>query len=73
MKIKLLFIISSMFGAGAEKTLVELLNSLEPERYSITLLLINYKGVNIQFLPKHIKIKSVYRQHTNRYLTSTPP
>ena len=57
MKIKLLFIINSMHGGGAEKTLVELLTYLSPDKYSTTVLLICHSGVNLQLLPKHVKNK----------------
>lgn len=58
-KNKLLFIIGSLAGGGAEKTLIEILNVLPENKYNITLLLLKREGVNLSDVPKHIKICSI--------------
>lgn len=59
MKKKLLFVIDSLSIGGAEKSLVSLLNLIEPSKYEIDLLLFK-RGEDLErYLPKHINILPV--------------
>lgn len=59
MKKKLLFVIDSLSIGGAEKSLVSLLNLIEPSKYEIDLLLFK-RGEDLErYLPKHITILPV--------------
>lgn len=53
-KIKILFLINSLRGGGAEKVLVNLANGLNPDKYDITVMSLFGEGVNKQFLHNNI-------------------
>ncbi|MGY3859822.1 glycosyltransferase [Aeromonas intestinalis] len=57
MKKKVLFVMKTLEGGGAEKVLVNILNHLDEAKYEITLLLLKYEGVYLSSLPSHIKVK----------------
>lgn len=52
---KILFIIDSLTGGGAEKVLVNLVNNMDTEKYDITVETMFFDGVNAQFLKPEIK------------------
>ena len=54
---KVLFVMKTLEGGGAEKVLVNILNHLDEAKYEITLLLLKYEGVYLSSLPSHIKVK----------------
>lgn len=56
MKRKILFVIDSLICAGAEKSLVSLLNQLDYDKYEIDLQLFSYGGEFEQFLPKEVNL-----------------
>lgn len=56
MKRKILFVIDSLICAGAEKSLVSLLNQLNYDKYEIDLQLFSYGGEFEQFLPKEVNL-----------------
>lgn len=58
MKKKLLFVIDSLICAGAEKSLVSLLNQLDYSKYEIDLQMFSYGGEFEQFLPKEVNLLS---------------
>lgn len=53
---KILFIMLSLYNGGAEKSLVNLLNELPPEKYEIDLLLFRPEGMFLQQVPANVKI-----------------
>ena len=57
---KILFISNNLVGGGAEKVLLNLLEELNDPIYEITLLLIKNKGVYINDIPKHVKVKYMF-------------
>ncbi len=57
---KLLFLIPTLGGGGAERVLVDLINNLNPEKYEITLRVINGGGVNEKSLNKNIIYKPLF-------------
>ena len=57
---KILFISNNLVGGGAEKVLLNLLEKLDSPMYEITLLLIKNKGVYINDIPKHVRVKYMY-------------
>lgn len=61
-KSKLLFVINSLRGGGAEKVLVNLVNRLNPQKYNITLLVLFGDGVNKQFLHSNIKVVRLFKK-----------
>lgn len=60
--IRLLFVINSLRGGGAEKVLVNIVNALNPQKYDITLLVLFGDGVNKQFLHHNIKVKRLFKK-----------
>lgn len=54
---KILIIENNLAGGGAEKVLLTILEELTPPMYDVTLLLIKNKGVYMNSIPKHIKVK----------------
>lgn len=68
-KKKLLFIISSMYGGGAERTLLELLKNLDSDKYAITLLVITYEGIYLDHIPKNITVKYIFKTSTSKYFS----
>jgi glycosyltransferase involved in cell wall biosynthesis len=55
-KIKLLFVIESLCAAGAEKSLVALLNELDFKRYEVDLQLFSHGGTFEKYLPKQVNL-----------------
>ncbi|SDN22217.1 glycosyltransferase [Alkalicoccus daliensis] len=56
MKKKLLFVIDSLACAGAEKSLVTLLNLINYEKYEVDLQLFNYGGELEELVPKQVNL-----------------
>lgn len=56
MKKKILFIIDSLTGGGAEKVLVNLVNNMNTDEFDITVETMFFNGVNAQFLKPEIKL-----------------
>ncbi|QWZ62734.1 glycosyltransferase [Aeromonas sp. FDAARGOS 1417] len=57
MKKKVLFIMETLGGGGAEKVLVETLKRLDFSKYAITLLLLRCEGVYLSQVPKNVKVE----------------
>ena len=55
-KKNILFYITDLGGGGAEKILVEILNNLSVESYNINLFLFDKSGINLNFIPKTVKL-----------------
>lgn len=55
-KKKLMFVITSMEGGGAEKVVVDIVNLLNPDKYDISLALFEKKGAYLKYLPGFVKI-----------------
>lgn len=58
MKKKLLFVIPSLDAGGAEKSLVNLLNTLDPEKFSVDLFLFVKRGLFLPQIPPFVNIIS---------------
>jgi len=56
MKKKLLFVIPSLDAGGAEKSLINLLNTIDSNLFSIDLYLFSHRGLFLSQLPKFINI-----------------
>lgn len=65
MKKKLIFIIPSLVGGGAEKVLIEIIGHLDAEKYAISLVLFEKKGVHLLAIPDYVKIYDLKKK--NRY------
>lgn len=56
MKKKVLFVINTLGGAGAEKALLELLKKFSPEEYKVSLYVLLDQGELIHQIPDHVKV-----------------
>lgn len=65
MKKKVLFIIPSLNAGGAEKSLVNLLNHFDYEKYEVDLFIFCRGGIFEQFLPKDINIIEYNKDYIN--------
>ncbi len=59
---KLLFFIHDLSGGGAEKVMVNLVNSLDSLKFEITVLTLFDQGINKKFLGENIKYKSIFNK-----------
>ncbi len=59
---KILFMIPNLFGGGAEKVLVNLVNNMDRSKFDITVQTLFSGGVNEQYLNKYIKYKYCYKK-----------
>ena len=55
-KKKLLFVILNLNIGGAERSLLNLLSLLPPEKYEIDLLLFKHEGVFLEQIPPHVRV-----------------
>lgn len=62
MKKRVLFVINSLRGGGAEKVLVNLVNSLDKNKYDITVEVLFGDGVNKQFLNPDIRVIRLFKK-----------
>ena len=53
---KVLFVINTLGGAGAEKALLELLKRFPEEQYEVSLYVLLDQGELVSQIPKHVKI-----------------
>ena len=60
MKIKILFIIPSLVGGGAERTLINLLRMLDYQHYEVDLVSILNKGQLISQIPSEVRFSALY-------------
>ena len=63
---KVLFVIPSLVGGGAEKALITLLNHLSRDKYEVDLCVVEKKGVYLNQVPDSINILHLF---TNKFLT----
>lgn len=54
---KILFMIDSLNGGGAEKVLINILNRLDYNKYDVTVFLIYGEGIYLKYVPDNVKIK----------------
>lgn len=64
---KILIIHPSMVGGGAEKVLINMLNSFDYNKYDVTLLSLIDEGINKKFINKNVKYKYVFKKHIKGY------
>lgn len=58
---KIMFMIPTLMGGGAEKVLINLINSLDTKKYDITVFSLIDKGINKKFLKKEISYKYAFK------------
>lgn len=61
---KILFIMSSLSGGGAEKVLIDILNNFDYSEFQVDLFLENSIGVYMKDVPSEVNILSLYKKRT---------
>lgn len=61
-KKKILFVIPSLVGGGAENALIKLLRAFNYEKYSITLLVVCYQGVYVNQVPVEVDVRYLFKE-----------
>jgi glycosyltransferase involved in cell wall biosynthesis len=56
MKKRIIFVIGSLAGGGAEKLLIDIISKIDKEKYDVSLCLFKKDGVLLDFIPKGIEI-----------------
>lgn len=67
---KILFIMNNLGGGGAERVLIDMLNTFDYSRYEVDLFLVNCEGVYLNEVNKKVKIYKMYgdKHFNNKYL-----
>jgi len=65
---RLLFIMQSLQGGGAERVTLDLIKNLDKEIFETSILVVNYFGDLIQSLPKNIEVIKVLSEKEKTYL-----
>lgn len=60
---KILFLMPSLVGGGAENALIKLLNAFDYDKYEVTLLLVCYRGYYVSKIPKNVKVKYLLKNY----------
>ncbi|MDB5275534.1 MAG: hypothetical protein JWR61_489 [Ferruginibacter sp.] len=58
---KLLFLMPSMVGGGAERTLINLLHKIDYSKYEIDLVIVCNKGVYLNQIPDEVKLTALFK------------
>jgi glycosyltransferase involved in cell wall biosynthesis len=64
MKKKLLFVIPSLDAGGGEKSLVNLLNTMNFDHYEVDLMVFQPKGLFLSSIPKHVTLLTIEGNYT---------
>jgi len=62
-KKKLLFLIPSLVGGGAERTLINLLQKIDFQIYDVDLAVVSFNGFYINQVPEKVKLISLFRNN----------
>ena len=57
---KILFVMPALYGGGAEKSLVNLLNLIDYKKYAVDLLLFKQEGLFLTQIPKEVRLRPHY-------------
>lgn len=68
MKQKVMFFLQFLEGGGAEKVAIDILNSIDKEKYDVTLLLLFGKGLYIDRLSPEIKVKVIFNKSYDKII-----
>ena len=62
----ILFIMTSLEGGGAEKSLIEILNRIDYTRYKVSLCLLFKVGIYLNDIPKEVRVISIFQNYSSR-------
>jgi glycosyltransferase involved in cell wall biosynthesis len=60
---RIIFIISSLTGGGAEKVILNILKYLDRKKYNISLILFEYKGEYLRQIPSDVKVYDLRKKN----------
>ena len=60
MKTKILFLIPSLVGGGAERTLINILKNFDYSLFEVHLVVVDFNGVYCKQVPKEVKVISLF-------------
>ena len=63
MKKKIIFIMPSMFMGGAERSLIGMLNTIDYEKYEVSLFLYRHEGEFLRLIPPQVKILPLMEEY----------
>ncbi|SCH42027.1 colanic acid biosynthesis glycosyltransferase WcaL [uncultured Ruminococcus sp.] len=63
MKKKIIFIMPSMFMGGAERSLIGILNTIDYEKYEVSLFLYRHEGEFLRLIPPQVKILPLMEEY----------
>lgn len=70
MKKKLLFVIPSLEGGGAEKVILNLANNIDRDKFDVNLILLDKRGPYVQFLKNDIKVINLNKDKARKSIIS---
>lgn len=73
MKKKIVFVLTAMNIGGTEKALLNLVDTMSPEKYSVTFLLLHKTGGFLSEVPEWVEIQEIKDYSKIEYETVTPP
>ena len=73
MKKKVLFMLINMNIGGTEKALLNMINEMPKEKYDITILVLEEKGGFLDYIPRHVTLKSLNGFHLIKDMIKMPP
>lgn len=62
-KKKILFLMPSLVGGGAENALIKFLKNFDYQKYEVTLLLVCYHGIYIDKIPKEVNVRYLFKNY----------
>lgn len=77
MKKKILFLMETLTGGGAEKVLVDLLNNIDYDKYDVELIVFYNQGIYFDQINKNVKVKTLIKntyiaRGVTKYLKKIP-
>ena len=63
---KILFLIDSLNGGGAEKVLLDIIDNLDKSLFDITLMTVWDRGVYVDIAKTKYKYKTIFKQNTKK-------
>ncbi|REL24731.1 glycosyltransferase [Rhodohalobacter sp. SW132] len=62
-KRKILFLLPSLRGGGAERTLINLLHKIDYDRYEVDLVVVSKHGVYVNEVPPEVEVTYLFKNH----------
>ena len=59
--VKILFVIGTLLGGGAERVLCDMVKHLDKKKFAITVMTVNDEGIYIEEIKKHARYQTIYR------------